>query len=522
MATAPSLPHVASRRVTGPSSATRRRCPRWSRISSRISARAETTTMWSSDGGASDDADEKTRGLLRAALARGRAGAAPCLMREHCLAPERRPGGIIVQRLMLAPEAHEGDEHAVPVILVHSEAFGDDARPLVCFMHGTGGDSEGLLDTQLVPLAERGYCALGVDAPCHGRRLDPARPDPSEARADASKARVERRTTNDSTNDSTNDDAAVAASKSDHGHVSRSRSRSETFERYGAALVAAWRGGSARRRSRERSAPPQTRGRASGYSGSARPFLFDGAWDCLRAVRFATDARNRGAAFDEAPASSKPLFVDVRVDAARVGVSGVSLGGMYAWLAAAAAPETIAAAAPLIGAQDFGWALRNDQWRARVDSLPPVLFQTAARERETSEGTGSFHACTPELVERVYDAVCPGLTSELDGPRTFPLVAPRPLLIVNGELDPRNPLEGVRGVVAATRRAYESKSKSESSDAFVAVAQRGAAHACTPEMLALADAWLDARLKPAACADEERAEAAVAEALRRSETWLRL
>ena len=493
--------------------------------------------MWSSDGGASDDADEKTRGLLRAALARGRAGAAPCLMREHCLAPERRPGGIIVQRLMLAPEAHEGDEHAVPVILVHSEAFGDDARPLVCFMHGTGGDSEGLLDTQLVPLAERGYCALGVDAPCHGRRLDPARPDPSEARADASKARVERRTTNDSTNDSTNDDAAVAASKSDHGHVSRSRSRSETFERYGAALVAAWRGGSEppERSAAQRSAASETI-RHSGHSGSARPFLFDGAWDCLRAVRFATglsiDGRTtvgdpegpdavlpaRAASGDEPPLD----LVDVNVDETRVGVSGVSLGGMYAWLAAAAAPETIAAAAPLIGAQDFGWALRNERWRARVDSLPPVLFQTAARERETSEGTGSFHACTPELVERVYDAVCPGLTSELDGPRTFPLVAPRPLLIVNGELDPRNPLEGVRGVVAATRRAYESKSKSESSDAFVAVAQRGAAHACTPEMLALADAWLDARLKPAACADEERAEAAVAEALRRSETWLRL
>ena len=523
MATAPSLPHVASRRVTGPSSATRRRCPRWSRISSRISARAETTTMWSSDGGASDDADEKTRGLLRAALARGRAGAAPCLMREHCLAPERRPGGIIVQRLMLAPEAHEGDEHAVPVILVHSEAFGDDARPLVCFMHGTGGDSEGLLDTQLVPLAERGYCALGVDAPCHGRRLDPARPDPSEARADASKARVERRTTNDSTNDSTNDDAAVAASKSDHGHVSRSRSRSETFERYGAALVAAWRGGSARRRSRERSAPPQTRGRASGYSGSARPFLFDGAWDCLRAVRFATDARNRGAAFDEAPASSKPLFVDVRVDAARVGVSGVSLGGMYAWLAAAAAPETIAAAAPLIGAQDFGWALRNERWRARVDSLPPALFRTAERdERETlgDERSSTPRELTPELVERVYDAICPGLTTFLDGPRTFPLVAPRPMLIVNGELDPRNPLEGVRGLVAATRRAYESKKKTKN---FVAVAQRGVAHACTPQMLDLADAWLDWRLRPAAAfCDENTAEAAVAEALRDAETWLEL
>ena len=118
MATTPCSPHVASRRVAGPRSATRRLCPRSSRISSAMSA-----------GGGAADADEKTRGLLRAALARGRAGAAPRLMREHCLAPERRPGGIVVQRLMLAPEAHEGDEHAVPVVLVHSEARGDGARP---------------------------------------------------------------------------------------------------------------------------------------------------------------------------------------------------------------------------------------------------------------------------------------------------------------------------------------------------------------------------------------------------------
>ena len=472
----------------------------------------------SAGGGAADDADEKTRDLLRAALARGRAGAAPRLMREHCLAPERRPGGIIVQRLMLAPEAHEGDEHAVPIILVHSEAFGDDARPLVCFMHGTGGDSEGLLETRLVPLAERGYCALGVDAPCHGRRLDPARPGPAAAKDDA-KAPVSAASAPRPPHliDEDDDDAAARG----HGHASRSRLRSETFERYGAALVAAWRGGSARERRRERS--------ASGYSGSARPFLFDGAWDCLRAVRFATDARNRGPAssFDEGPVdgtSSGPLFVRVNVDAARVGVSGVSLGGMYAWLAAAAAPETVAVAAPLIGAQDFGWALRNDMWRARVDSLPPALFETAARERETSDVSldeTTAPTLTAELVERVYDAVCPGLTSDLDGPRTFPLVAPRPMLIVNGELDPRNPLEGVRGVVAATRRAYESK-PAAAADAFVAVAQRGVAHACTSEMLTLADAWLDARLRPASCRDAVRADAALAEALRRTGTWLEL
>ena len=69
--------------------------------------------MGSSDGGTADDvlSDEKTRRLLRAALARGREIlAAPRLMGEHCLAPELRPDGIVLQRLMLAPEANEGDE----------------------------------------------------------------------------------------------------------------------------------------------------------------------------------------------------------------------------------------------------------------------------------------------------------------------------------------------------------------------------------------------------------------------------
>ena len=70
-----------------------------------------------SAGGGAADADEKTRGLLRAALARGRAGAAPRLMREHCLAPERRPGGIVVQRLMLAPEAHAVAQRGDRVVL---------------------------------------------------------------------------------------------------------------------------------------------------------------------------------------------------------------------------------------------------------------------------------------------------------------------------------------------------------------------------------------------------------------------
>ena len=41
------------------------------------------------------------------------------------------------------------------------------------------------------------------------------------------------------------------------------------------------------------------------------------------------------------------------VDAGRVGLTGVSLGGMHAWLCAAA-DARVAAAAPMIGVQNFG------------------------------------------------------------------------------------------------------------------------------------------------------------------------
>ena len=67
------------------------------------------------------------------------------------------------------------------------------------------------------------------------------------------------------------------------------------------------------------------------------------------------------------------------------------MGGMHSWLAAAAAPEVVTGGcAPMIGAQDFGWALENDLHAARVASLPPALFEEAERVmRETEEVTSA-------------------------------------------------------------------------------------------------------------------------------------
>ena len=98
---------------------------------------------------------------------------------------ESRPDdGVVIDRLTLAPESrNEGSEHAVPIAVVRPHGDWDDALPVVAFLHGTGGDTEGLMPS-LVAIAARGYVAVGVDAPCHGRRLDPGSAAPSHGNDD--------------------------------------------------------------------------------------------------------------------------------------------------------------------------------------------------------------------------------------------------------------------------------------------------------------------------------------------------
>jgi dienelactone hydrolase len=48
-----------------------------------------------------------------------------------------------------------------------------------------------------------------------------------------------------------------------------------------------------------------------------------------------------------------PFMCRPDVDAARIGMTGVSLGGMHTWLTAAV-DERVAVAAPMIGVQHFG------------------------------------------------------------------------------------------------------------------------------------------------------------------------
>ena len=160
-------------------------------------------------------------------------------------------------------------------------------------------------------------------------------------------------------------------------------------------------------------------------SGKGRPYLYDTVWDVMRLVDY--------------------LQTRADVDPARIGVMGISKGGTEAYLAAAVDPR-IAAAVPIIGVQGFRWALDNDQWQPRVSTFSPPIDR-AARDEGIAKVDAAF-------VRRFYDRVSPGIYGDYDAGSMLALIAPRPVLVINGDSDPRTPLAGVEEAVASAQRTY--------------------------------------------------------------------
>jgi dienelactone hydrolase len=151
--------------------------------------------------------------------------------------------------------------------------------------------------------------------------------------------------------------------------------------------------------------------------GKDYPFLYDTVWDVLRTIDW--------------------LVTRDDVDAARIGLTGISKGGMETYLAAAVDPR-IAAAAPIIGIQSFKWGLEHDAFAARAESL----------------GGAVPNPTNAASVREFFARVAPGLVDRYDCPDMLPLIAPRPLLVLSGTKDPRNAIMGVELAVAAARAAY--------------------------------------------------------------------
>jgi dienelactone hydrolase len=201
------------------------------------------------------------------------------------------------------------------------------------------------------------------------------------------------------------------------------------------------------------------------FRGSGEhPFFFDTVWDVMRLIDY--------------------LETRDDIDPRRIGLIGTSKGGIETYLTAAVDPR-VAAAVPCIGVESFRWAAENNSWQSRIGTVQ-AAFNAAAKDRGVAQPDGAF-------VHEFYARVAPGLDREFDGPAMVPLIAPRPLLSINGEFDPRTPKGGLDLCADATRAAYKSTGAEEK---FVLRIQPNTAHKVNPDSLVVAREWFVQWLKP--------------------------
>jgi dienelactone hydrolase len=199
-------------------------------------------------------------------------------------------------------------------------------------------------------------------------------------------------------------------------------------------------------------------------TGVGYPYMYDTVWDTMRLVDY--------------------LQTREDVDPTRVALLGISKGGTETYLTAAADPR-IAVAVPVIGVQSFRWALDHDAWQSRAETFQDAIDAIAHDAGATHADSGT--------VARFYARVAPGIDGDFDAPNMLPLIAPRPLLIISGDSDPRTPLGGVQQCVASAGRAYGALA---SEDKFGLYLQPGAGHVFTPTGELVALDWLVRWLTP--------------------------
>ncbi len=200
------------------------------------------------------------------------------------------------------------------------------------------------------------------------------------------------------------------------------------------------------------------------HGNGEHPFYYDTVWDVMRLVDY--------------------LSTRDDVDASRIGLIGISKGGIETYLVAAA-DLRIAVAVPCIAVESFRWALDNNDWQGRIGTIQNA-FDTIAKENGVTQPDSAF-------VQKFYDRVVPGIYSEFDGPEMLTLIAPRPLLVINSDSDNHTPLPGVIECTNAAQKIYAAK---HAPDRFAVIIQKNTGHQVKPESEHAAIEWLVKWLKP--------------------------
>jgi dienelactone hydrolase len=194
------------------------------------------------------------------------------------------------------------------------------------------------------------------------------------------------------------------------------------------------------------------------------PFYYDTCWDIWKTIDYLQQRDD--------------------VDPDRIGMIGISMGGIETWLAGSA-DDRVRVLVPAIAVQSFRWSLDNDKWQGRANTIKGA-HEAAARD--LGEPMVNQKVC-----RALWSKVIPGILDQFDCPSMLRLCAGRPQLILSGEKDPNCPLEGAKLAFAAAEAAYKD---AKADDRLKIVVAEGVGHSVTDDEHKAALDWFERWLKP--------------------------
>ena len=179
------------------------------------------------------------------------------------------------------------------------------------------------------------------------------------------------------------------------------------------------------------------------------PFYYDTVWDLWRLIDLLEDKDK-----------DHPR---------RIGMLGISMGGIETWLAASV-DDRVTVAAPLIGVQSFRWSLENDKWQGRANTIK-AAHEAAAKDLGEP-------AVNKRVCRELWSKVIPGILDDYDCPNMIRLFDKRALFIANGDMDGNCPVEGAKIAIKAAEEAF---AKAGAKDKLVVRVNSGVGHKVTDE-----------------------------------------